>query len=189
MSTLTAHALNELAGTAMLHDTIRTPTLPDEPNEMPETVSGEIAGPTPGPDRAALTRAYLNLGIMQAQANGFARAAEMFEQAAALDPAFPQVQYSLGVAYFNAAEYQKAMQPLARALDEQPKNASVRRMLALAALNADEAAKAADLLRDDPELSSDPSLQYAYGIALVRSNRAQEAERIGVPPPRHGGGP
>ena len=42
--------------------------------------------------KEALARAYLNLGVMQAQASRFARAAEFFEQAAALDPLFPQVQ-------------------------------------------------------------------------------------------------
>ena len=58
--------------------------------------------------RVALARAYLNLGVLQAQAERFARAAELFEQAAGLDPEFPQVQYSLGVAYFNAQRFDKA---------------------------------------------------------------------------------
>jgi tetratricopeptide (TPR) repeat protein len=42
--------------------------------------------------RTTLTRTYLNLGIMLAQANRFSRAAEILEKAAAIDPAFPQVQ-------------------------------------------------------------------------------------------------
>jgi tetratricopeptide (TPR) repeat protein len=128
--------------------------------------------------RAALARAYLNLGIMHAQDGRFMRAAELFESSAALEPRFPQVQYSLGVAYFNAQRYDKAIPALVRARDEQPQNADLRRMLALASLNAEDYAAAADLLRDDPKLSSDPSLQYAYGLALVRSNRVEEAERI-----------
>ena len=41
----------------------------------------------------ALARAYLNLGVTRAQAQQFARAAEFFEEAAAVDPEFPQVQY------------------------------------------------------------------------------------------------
>jgi tetratricopeptide (TPR) repeat protein len=128
--------------------------------------------------RAAIARSYLNLGIMHAQAGRFVRAAELFESSAEVEPRFPQIQYSLGVAYFNAQVYDKAMPALRHAREEQPDNADLRRMLALASLNADDYAAAADLLRDDPQLRSDPSLQYAYGLALVRSGRADEAERI-----------
>ena len=51
-------------------------------------------------------------------------------------------------------------------------------MLALASLNAGDYSTAAELLRADPKLPADPSLQYAFGLALVRSDRAEEAERI-----------
>ena len=128
--------------------------------------------------RATLVRAYLNLGIVHAQADRFARAAQLFEAASQIDPAFPQVQYSLGVAYFNAQQFDKAAAALARSLEESPDNADARRMLALASLNTEDYVRAADLLRDDPQRASNPSLQYAYGLALVRSNHADEAERI-----------
>ena len=128
--------------------------------------------------RAALARSYLNLGIMHAQAGRFARAAEQFESCADIDARFPQVQFSLGVAYFNAQRYDKAIAPLTHAREEQPQNADIKRMLALASLNTDDYAAAVDLLRDDPMLRSDASLQYAFGLALVRSDRAEEAERI-----------
>jgi tetratricopeptide (TPR) repeat protein len=122
---------------------------------------------------ASIVRAYFNLGVMQARGGHVARAAEFFEQAATLDPAFPQVQYSLGVAYFSAHRYDKAIEPLSRA-----GNTAARRMLALAFLETEHYDKAADLLMDDPQRDADPSLQYAYGLALVRSNRAADAERI-----------
>jgi tetratricopeptide (TPR) repeat protein len=128
--------------------------------------------------QAVLARAYLNLGIMQAQASRFGRAAEQLEFGASIDPEFPQLQYSLGVAYFNAAQYEKAVPALTRASEAQPQNADVRRMLAMALLNAGDYGKAADLLRTDPALPKDPSLQYAYGVALVRSNRTDEADKI-----------
>ena len=128
--------------------------------------------------RAALARAYLNLGIVHAQAKHFTRAVDLFEQAAGVDPDFPQLQYSLGVAYFNAKRFDKAAAALTRALEQQPANVDVRRMLALAAFNAEDYAKAVELLRNDPKRSVDPSLQYAYGIALVQSQRADEAELI-----------
>ena len=128
--------------------------------------------------RTLIARTNLNLGVMHAQAQRFARAAECFEQAAAVDPTFPQVQYSLGVAYFNAKQFDKAAAPLARAFDLDPSNVEVRRMLSLAWFNGEVFDKAAELLAADPGRESDPSLQYTYGLALVRIDRAAEAEAI-----------
>jgi tetratricopeptide (TPR) repeat protein len=127
---------------------------------------------------AALTRVYLNLGVLQAQAERFAQAAELFEQASALSPDFPQVQSSLGVAYFNAREFAKATGPLTRAVAAGTPDPQLKRMLALAWLNTENYEKAAELLRDDPERARNPSLQFAYGMSLVRLERPAEAEEI-----------
>ena len=125
-----------------------------------------------------LAQVYLNLGVMQTQAKHVARAGDLFARAAELDPDFSQVQYVLGVARFNSGQFDLATQPLARALELDPGNAEIRRMLALAWLNSDQYENAAELLKDDEERKSNRSLQYAYGIALVRSGRAIEAQRI-----------
>jgi tetratricopeptide (TPR) repeat protein len=126
----------------------------------------------------ALARSYLNLGIVQAQGGRFARAAEEMEKAAAIAPDFPQLQSSLGVAYFNAREFEKATGPLGRALAVTPGDTALRRTLALAWLNSQAYAKAADLLREDPDRLVNPSLQFAYGLALVKSDQAAEAEPV-----------
>ena len=128
--------------------------------------------------RTDLGRAYLNLGIMQAQAQRFTRAAEQLEKAVGLDPEFPEVQYSLGVAYFNAKQYEKAAAPLARALAASPADAALRRMLAMTLIQTEAFDRAAELLAADPERDRDPSLQFAYGVALARGGRAAEAERV-----------
>lgn len=127
---------------------------------------------------AELARTYLNLGVIEAQAQRFPEAAARFEKAAELDPDFPQVQSSLGIAYFNARQFDRAVAPLARAVAAGPPDRGLTRMLAMAWLNTEAFVKAADLLRDDPERESDPSLQFAYGMALVRSERAAEAEDV-----------
>ncbi len=75
-------------------------------------------------------------------------------------------------------QYDKAAPALAKAREQQPQNAEANRLLALASINTEDYAKAAELLREDPKLPTDPALQYAFGIALVRSGRADEAERI-----------
>ena len=127
---------------------------------------------------AALARTYLNLGVMQAQGERFPRAAELFEKAAEVAPDFPGVQSSLGIAYFNSRQFDKATGPLSRALATDPRDGGLKRMLAMAWLNTSVYDKAAELLKDDPELATNPSLQFAYGMALVRSDRAAEAARI-----------
>jgi tetratricopeptide (TPR) repeat protein len=134
---------------------------------------------------AVLVRAYFNLGVLQAQghrsasaAERFTRAAAFFERAAALDPEFPQVQSSLGVAYFNAREFAKATGPLARAAAARPEDHGLRRMLATSWLNTEAWEKAAALLEYDPERETDAALQFAFGLALLRSGRAARAEEM-----------
>jgi tetratricopeptide (TPR) repeat protein len=126
----------------------------------------------------ALTSSYLNLGILQAKRERFPQAAELLEKAAELDADSSRVQSSLGVAHFNAGQFDKATAPLSRALAANPQDAPLKRMLAMAWLNTKAYDQAADLLRDDPEVSSNPSLQFAYGLALVKSDRAAEAEGV-----------
>jgi tetratricopeptide (TPR) repeat protein len=128
--------------------------------------------------RTSLARAYLNLGVMRAQAQAFDRASEFFAQAATVDPEFPQVQYSLGSALFNAKQYDRAAVALERALATDTGRVDVRRMLALARFNTGAYRQAADLLATDAGRTADPSLQYTYGLALVRSDRAGEAESV-----------
>lgn len=141
-------------------------------------VPGTVRDAVEGGVRTALARAYLNLGVLRAQAQSFPAAAEFFEQAAAVDPDFPQVHYSLGSARFNAREYDRAAAALERAIAADPGNAHAHRMLALAHFNSGAYRRAADLLANDSGRTSDPSLQYTYGVALVRSDRADEAEAV-----------
>jgi len=125
-----------------------------------------------------LAQVYLNLGVLQAQAQHLERAGDLFFEAAKLNPDAAQVQYSLGVARFNSEQYDLATEPLARALELDPGNDQLKRMLALAWFNTDHYSEAVTLFKDDPQRKFDRSLQYAYGLALVRSGRAVEAQRI-----------
>jgi tetratricopeptide (TPR) repeat protein len=135
--------------------------------------------------KTGLARAYFNLGVLQAQsqspagaAERFLKAADFFQRAAEVEPAFPQVQASLGVAYFNARQFDQATGPLTRAVAASPEDPGLKRMLAMSWLNTEAWAKAAALLQDDPDRRTDGSLQSAYGLALLRSGRAAEAETV-----------
>jgi tetratricopeptide (TPR) repeat protein len=146
--------------------------LPPQRLELKRRVTGSLA------------RAYVNLGVLQAQTPGpdpaerYARAAALFEEAAGLDPDFPQVQSSLGVAYFNARQFEKAEAPLTRALAAQPQDVGLKQMLATACVNTQSWERAVVLLQDDPGREADLALQFAYGLALLRSNRPAEAEPV-----------
>ena len=140
---------------------------------VPEARRRELAAEV----RSSLAQAYLNLGVMQARQQQLARAAELFAAASELAPEFPGVQYALGVARFNTGEFDKATEPLSRALAGDTGNADLRRMLAMAWLNTGAHAKAAELLERDPELASSPELRLALGMAyrgLGQSTKASE---------------
>jgi tetratricopeptide (TPR) repeat protein len=128
--------------------------------------------------RTELARAYLNLGVMQARAQRFSRAAEQLERAAAADPTFPQVQRTLGVAEYNAQRFDKAVAPLSLAVDAAPDDLGLRRMLATALIETEAYERAARLLAADPGRADDPSLEYAYGLALLRSGRPAQGEQV-----------
>ena len=92
-------------------------------------------------------------------------------------PRFLRLRYLARRRLFQrAAVRQSGGRADACALDRRRPTSNARRMLALASLNVDDFAKAVELLRDDPQRDTDPSMQFAYGVALVRSGRAAEAE-------------
>ncbi len=128
--------------------------------------------------RTELARASLNLGVMQARAQRFDRAAEHLEHAAAVDPGFPEVQRALGVAEFNARRFDKAVGPLSLSLAGAVDDVELRRMLATALIETEAYDRAAELLAADPGRADDASLQYAYGLALTRGGRPAEGERV-----------
>ncbi|MDX1501379.1 MAG: tetratricopeptide repeat protein [Thermoanaerobaculia bacterium] len=125
--------------------------------------------------RAGLARASFDLGVLKAREGRFDGAARLLADTVELVPDFPRGAYSLGVALYNAGRFEEATAPLERARAGSPGDPVLGRMLALAHLNGEGYAEAAELLEDDPERASNPSLQYAYGVALVRSDRAAEA--------------
>jgi tetratricopeptide (TPR) repeat protein len=143
-----------------------------------EVARGERAAELEDAVQSSLARAYLNLGVLAARAKSSRRAAELFAQAAELDPELPDLQYSLGVALFDSGQFAQATGPLSRALEQRAGDDRLRQMLALAWLDSDEPAKAAELLGRIGNRAASPGLQYAYGLALVRSGRPDEAAAI-----------
>lgn len=153
-------------------------TIPYSAPAAPPADPSNVRALREGDVTTAVARAYFNLGVVAGRQGKFDHAAAMLTVSADLAPDFPGVQEALGVMSFNAQRYQAATGPLTRAMAAHSGNPDLRRMLALAWLNVEQYDKAAALLKDDPTRAEDESLQYAYGMALVRSGHADEAERI-----------
>jgi tetratricopeptide (TPR) repeat protein len=127
--------------------------------------------------KAGLARASMNMGVMRVQARDFPAGAAFFERAAALQPDLPRVQYALGVAWFNAGRYDKALEPLARAAAEQPDSAELLVVLGQAHAEQGDDAAAVDVLtralRLKPEV---PEANATLGLIHLRQGRLPEAE-------------
>lgn len=176
--------------------------LNDAPREASPAISS-VAVPTlglealsPGERQTALrslgdviARANLNLGVLQSRAGRTDRAAGHFRVAretASDEGLAAQATYSQGVAWFQAGRHGEALEALESAWAQSAGgdagrvggtggDPTLRRMLALTRLEIADWQGAVELLADDPQRASDPSLQYAYGTALVRSGRSDEA--------------
>lgn len=132
-------------------------------------------------NRRSMTTAFFNLGVFQLRQGRHALAARLLGEASAFTPDYPRLQYSLGIARFNAAMHAEAVEPLRLARDQASDRATAAqagRMLALALFNAGQYAEAAALLGPDLDRADDPSLQFTYAVSLVRSGRVDEAQRV-----------
>ncbi|MEO1082675.1 MAG: tetratricopeptide repeat protein [Acidobacteriota bacterium] len=127
--------------------------------------------------RLMTARASMNLGVLDARAGRFERAALHFEEARAAEPTLPDLDRSLAMAQYQAGRHADAIPALLRAEGAASGDArtALRRTLALAHLNVGADADAVRLLADDPDRPTTPALQMAYAVALVRSDRAAEA--------------
>ncbi len=132
--------------------------------------------------RIDVATAYFNLGLMHGKQDRFRDAAAFFGRAAYWGPDLANVEYSLGLALFNAKEYNKAVPPLQRALVQDPSNVPARKQLALACYRAQDYGCVIVALSDHSELLHDRQVGYIAGyvlaVSLTRSGRPEEGERL-----------
>ncbi len=94
-----------------------------------------------------LALAYYNLGFALAQVKkDYARAAEAWRKAVQLDPSYAPAHYNLGLALLKLGQSRAAVSELEKALDLQPADMQVRRLLSYVYRSLGDTTKARDVL-------------------------------------------
>ena len=143
---------------------------PKEPARSADGLRSEI--------RTLLARAYFNLGVMQARQNSFRTAGDLFEHANEWQADFPGLQFTLGLARYNAEQYAEAIPPLERAVNMQQQADEARRLLALSYFSSGRYDRAASLFKADHSLVADANTQYAFGLSLFRSGKVEQGTQV-----------
>jgi tetratricopeptide (TPR) repeat protein len=125
-----------------------------------------------------IAQSYFNLGVLLAKKERFKSSAVLFYRASQWDPDYPNVDFSLGLARFKAAQYAMAVPPLEKAFERQPSRQDLLKMLALSYFNSEQYARAAQVLARDPDIKTDAELQYTLGLSLIRSGAADRAAEV-----------
>lgn len=123
-----------------------------------------------------LAQAYHNLGVIAAQRGQFAAGVAQFAAAAEWRPDLTGLDRNWGIVSFRAAQYDKAIPPLARQVAAHPDDALARRMLGVSYYLTNNFQQAVETIQPlQPVITSDPEMAYAYGVSLVRLGESKRA--------------
>lgn len=126
-----------------------------------------------------LAGAFYNLGVIAVQNNQLPDALENFSAAAVWKPDFPNLDRNLGIVAFRAAQFDKAVAPLARHIKTNSRDNLARQMLGASHYFTKDYKNAAATLKPiESAITDDAELAYFYGISLIRLERNQEAETV-----------
>ena len=119
--------------------------------------------------KAEIADSYNNLGVIAAGKQDFTTALVDFSNAAKWQPSLKTLDRNLGMAAFHANQFDKAVEPLRRHLQNHPDDKRVRAALALSlfALQRYEGVRAV-LKPAETEVDADPGLSYAYAVSQLK---------------------
>jgi tetratricopeptide (TPR) repeat protein len=86
--------------------------------------------------------AYSLLATIYDDAHQSAKAVDAYNQAIKINPAYPQIYYNLGIAYFRNQQFAEAENSAIEAIKHNPKNASSQRLYALVTFHQNKRANA-----------------------------------------------
>src|ERR1041385_2700634 len=128
---------------------------------------------------AILVEGYQRLGaIYTAQAN-YQGALAALETAVTYRSDSPEVLVELAIAYFYVGQYQKAIEPLTKALALSPQNSLAHHMLGKTQFMIGDFAKAEDELSQALKLHpGDYDVAYTLGLAFLRQHKFAQAKKL-----------
>ena len=126
-----------------------------------------------------LAGAFYNLGVIAVQNNQPADALENFAAAAIWKPNFPNLDRNSGIVAFRAAQFDRAVAPLARQVKSNPQDNLARQMLGASYYFTKDFKNAVETLKPlQAAITDDAELAYFYGISLIQIERNQEAKPV-----------
>jgi tetratricopeptide (TPR) repeat protein len=119
----------------------------------------------------AVADSYNNLAAMAASANNFPAALRDFRHAAQWNPSLEGLDANWGRAAFSAGDYQQAVAPLSRHLENDPYDSWTRAALGSSYFSLQKYLEAVETLRPiEDDLGGDrPQLSYIYAVSQVKS--------------------
>ncbi len=128
---------------------------------------------------AILNAAYPALGKIYTAQSNYPGAVAVLEAAAAHGTDSPQTLVELAIAYFHAGQYEKAAEPLRRALARDPRSAPAHHMMGKTHFMMGAYEQAARELEAALALTpNDHDVAYTLGLAYLKQRKVADARRI-----------
>jgi tetratricopeptide (TPR) repeat protein len=129
--------------------------------------------------RAVLGEAYQKLGRVRSAETNYPAAVNALEAATLYRPDSDDLLIDLGIAYFHAEQYEKALAPLSTAASRSPNNPGAHHMLGKTHFMLGSFQRATAELEKALDLSpSDYDVAYTLGLAYLKEHKLRPAKQI-----------
>lgn len=126
-----------------------------------------------------LAEAYHRLGRIHSAQSNYGRAIKALEASVAHRPASTDVLVDLAIAYFHAEQYEKAKEPLGKALERDGRSAAAHHMLGKSYFMLGEFESAARELETALRIApKDYDVAYTLALAYLKQRRVDSAREI-----------
>jgi len=125
--------------------------------------------------KPAVADSYNNLGVIAAGKKNYVVAMDYFAKAGTWSSTLETLDRNLGMAAFYANQYDRAVSPLARHLQQRPDDLRARAALGLSLFGTQNYGRVLEVLRPIQEaVDQDPGLSYAYAVSQVKTGAYTE---------------
>jgi tetratricopeptide (TPR) repeat protein len=164
--------LRDASGSTPKDRTAQGPQQNQQPEDMPRPVSAEERAQATAFLRQlspAIGLAFNNLGAIAANQRQCPACVTYFQRAAEWDPSQDGLDRNLGRAAFLCQQYEQAVLPLSRDLQQHPNDVEIRSALGLSLFRLGEYKKVVEVLgplQSSNQIRSNPELSDAYSTSL-----------------------